>query len=110
MASRRQNSPRRRPPSSPEENERRLVNLAHDLAAKQLEDGSATAQVITHYLKLGSVREELEREKLRRENMLLAARVEQIQSAARMEELYDKAISAMRSYTGAEDEEVSDDY
>lgn len=97
MASRR---PTRQPAKTPEEQENRMVSLAVDLAEKQLRDGTATAQVITHYLKLGSTREQLEQEKLSRENDLLEAKREAMASAARVEELYGKALDAMRHYAG----------
>lgn len=89
-----------RPALSPEARENQLVSLAVDLAEKQLREGTASSQVVTHYLKLGSTRERLEREKLEEENKLLKAKTEQLQSTKRMEELYSKAIDAMRSYAG----------
>ena len=88
------------PASTPQVRENQLVNLAMDLAEKQLREGTATSQVISHFLKAGSEREKLEREKLRSENKLANARVEQIESAQRMEELYGKAIQAMMLYSG----------
>ena len=87
-----------------------MVSLAIDLAEHQLEDGSATAQVITHFLRLGSTRERLEQEKLARENELLATKAEVMASAKRVEELYATALDAMRSYAGQiVDEELYDD-
>jgi hypothetical protein len=79
-----------------------MVSLAVDLAEKQLREGSASAQVISHYLKLGSTRERLEQERLARENQLLAAKTDAIASAGRYEELVQAAIDAMRSYSGQE--------
>lgn len=106
MASRRGDEERRRPPArTPEESENRLVGLAVELAEKQLRDGTATAQVITHYLKLGSSREYLEQEKLDREIDLLDAKREVMESAKRVEELYGAALDAMRSYAGQAIEE-----
>lgn len=100
----------RRPPArTPEERENRLVGLAVDLAERQLEEGTAAAQVITHYLKLGSSREKLEQEKLQQENELLKAKRENLASAARVEELYAVAIDAMRAYAGGGSLE-DDDY
>jgi hypothetical protein len=71
-----------------------------DLAEKQLLDGSASAQVITHYLKLGTTRESLEQERLRNENALLTAKVKALASQGRIEEMYEKALAAMRDYSG----------
>lgn len=90
----------RQPAKTPEEQENRMISLAVDLAEKQLQDGTATAQVITHYLKLGSTREQLEQEKLSRENDLLQSKREAIESAKRVEELYGQALNAMRQYAG----------
>lgn len=93
--------PRRsRPALTPEARENQLIALAIDRAEQQLLDGTASSQVITHYLKLGSTKERLEREKLERENELLRAKAESIQSAQRIEELYKNALDAMRSYRG----------
>lgn len=79
-----------------------MIALAVDLAETQLAKGTASSQVITHYLKLGSVRESLEREKLIGENKLLAAKADSIASGKRVEELYANALNAMRSYAGQE--------
>lgn len=89
-----------RPALSPEARENQMISLAVDLAERQLQEGTASSQVITHYLKLGSTREMLERERLEEENKLLKARTEQLQSMKRVEELYEEAIKAMRNYGG----------
>lgn len=91
---------RRRTATTEEGRENQMVSLAIDLAERQLNDGTASAQVITHYLKLGSTRERLEQERLRRENLLLEARVDGMASMGRVEELYVQAMEAMRGYTG----------
>lgn len=101
---------RRRPASTPEARERQLTAAAYDLAERQIADGSASAQVVTHFLKLGSSRQKLENEKLLQENKLLEARIEALQSASRMEELYEGAIRAMRQYSGQTVEEDYSDY
>jgi hypothetical protein len=74
--------------------------LATDLAERQLEEGSASAQVITHYLKLGSSRERLEQERIEQENQLLAAKTNSLANQATVEQLYKEALDAMRSYSG----------
>jgi hypothetical protein len=92
---------KRRPPATtPEARENQLIAMAVDLAEKQLLKGTASSQVITHYLKLGSTRERLEKERLEKENELLRAKTEAIQSAKRVEELYTNALNAMRNYSG----------
>lgn len=103
--------PKRPPATTPEARENQLISLAVDLAEKQLTAGTASSQVITHYLKLATTREQLEREKLARENELLRAKQAGLESAQRIEELYSEAIQAMRSYSGhAVDEEEYDAY
>lgn len=94
---------RRRPPATtPEARENQLINLSMELAERQLRDGTASAQVITHYLKLGSTREDLEQSRLKNEVELLKARVSQIGSADDTKQLIKDALEAMVSYTGQE--------
>lgn len=88
------------PASTPEARENQMIALAIDLAEKQLRKGTASAQVITHYLKLGTEKAKLENEKLESENELLKAKVETLKSQQRSEELYQQAINAMKSYAG----------
>lgn len=99
---------RMRPALSPEARENQMISLAVDLAEKQLMDGTASAQVITHYLKLGATTARLEKEKLERENELLKAKTKALESAERVEELYSNAINAMRIYGGYGDETNED--
>lgn len=97
---------KRRPATTPDGRENQLVALAVDLAEKQIREGTVSSQVLTHYLKLGSSRERLEQERLRRENHLLAAKAEAMASAKRVEELYGKALNAMRTYAGQDPVEL----
>ena len=90
-----------RPALSPEARENQLISLAVDLAERQLIEGTASSQVVTHYLKLASSREKLEKEKLERENELLRAKTNQIESTKKVEELYAQAMSAMKDYSGS---------
>lgn len=92
--------PRRPPAITPEGRENQLISLAVDLAEQQMEHGTASAQVITHYLRLGTTRERLEQERLRGENTLLIAKVKALESAANVEKLYADALRAMRIYSG----------
>lgn len=94
------------PADSPEGRENQLIAAAVDLAEKQLLDGTASPSVITHYLKLASGRERLEREKLQRENEVLRAKAEAYESNRKTEELYAKAIEAMRSYSGYDGDDI----
>lgn len=98
----------RRPATTPEAREKQLISLAVDLAEKQLAEGTASAQVITHYLKLGTTRENLEKEKLQLENEFLRVKAEAVASTGRIEALYEDALNAMRSYGGHTMEESGD--
>ena len=107
MATRRVNDPNatkinRPPATTPEARENQLIALATDLAERQMSDGSASAQVITHYLKLGSSREQLEQEKMKQDVELAKAKIESMASAKRVEEMYGEALTAMRAYGGHE--------
>jgi hypothetical protein len=97
--------PRRPPSKTPEGRENELIAKAVDLAQEQIETGRASAQVITHFLKLGTTREKLEQERLKGENELLKAKVEALASATQTEELYREALKAMRRYQGHGDED-----
>lgn len=95
--------PGRRPAKTPEARENHMVSLAVELAEKQLSEGSASSQVITHYLKLATTREQLEQKKLEQETKLLVAKADALESAKHAEEKYDQALKAMRRYTGSEE-------
>lgn len=95
---------KRRAASTPEAREQQLIALAVDLAEKQLIEGTASSQVISHFLKLGSMRAQVEKELLEKQRDLAAAKAESIKSGARMEELYLNAVNAMKSYSGQEEE------
>lgn len=97
----------RRPALTPEARENQLISLAVDLAEKQLQEGTASSQVITHYLKLGSTKEKIEKEILEKQKELISAKTESLKSAKTIEKLYSEAISAMRKYAGQGD---TDDY
>lgn len=92
--------PQRAPAKTPEEREQQLVSLAFDLAEKQIRAGTASSQVITQFLKLGSSREKKEQAKIENENALLATKRELMESQKATEELYMQALEAMRAYSG----------
>lgn len=96
---------RGRPALTPEARENQLISLAYNVAEKQLLDGTASSQVITHFLKLGTVKEQLELEKIKKENVLLEAKTEALKSAKHIEELYENALNAMKNYSGQGEED-----
>lgn len=89
-----------RPAITPEARENQLVSLAVNLAEKQLMDGTASSQVITHYLKLGTEKARLENERLEEENKLLRAKTKALEDAQEIKALYEDALKAMRNYGG----------
>lgn len=89
-----------KPAMSPEARDNQLIGLAVDLAEQQLREGTASSQVITHYLKLGTAKEKLELQMAEEQVKLLQAKTEAIQSQKRIEELYADALNAMRGYSG----------
>lgn len=98
-----------RPALTPEAREDQLIYLATELAEQQLRDGTASSQVITHYLKLGSSKERIEKEILEKQKELIDAKTEALKSNKHIEALYTEAIKAMRSYSGNGEEDETDD-
>jgi hypothetical protein len=98
-------SPRRQPATNPEDREKQMVEYADRLAEKQLLEETASSQVITHYLKLGTSRERLEQEKIANENLRLRAQIAQIESQQSSEELVAQVLSALRTYAGVDDDD-----
>ena len=94
---------KRRAAMSPEARENQLISEAVDLAEEQILNGTASSQVITHFLKLGSRKEQLEREKLENENELLRTRIKALESSEKSEEMYAKVLRAIKEYSGRED-------
>jgi len=96
-----------RPALSPEARENQMISLAVNLAEKQLAEGTASSQVITHYLKMGSTKEKIEKEILEKQKDLIEAKTKALQSSQKIEELYSHALDAMRNYSGQGE---TDDY
>lgn len=94
--------PKLKPAATPEGRETQMIELADALAEKQMREGTASAQVIVHYLKLGSTREKLEQEKLRHDALLTQAKVDQIEAEVRIDQMFSEAIRAIQDYRGNE--------
>lgn len=101
---------RRRPALTPESRENQMIAMAMDLVEQRLLDGTASSQETTHFLKLGSMKAQLEKEKLERENELLRAKTKAIESTEDMAELYTQAIRAMQKYGGHGDSDDQELY
>lgn len=99
---------RRTPSRNPEKREGELTNLAFRLAEEQLRNGTATSQVITHFLKLATTREQLENDRLRADLDLSRAKIKHLESQSTSGELYEKAIEAFRTYAGYQEETDED--
>lgn len=108
VSSRKDDNPQshRKPPASPEAYQNRLIALAYDDAERQLLAGTASSQIVTQLLKMGTEREKLEIERLRKETELAAAKVIAMESAARAEELFEKAMQAFRGYQPSMDDDI----
>ena len=99
-------SKRSRPASTAEGFENQIIAAANDLAYQQILDGTVSSQVLVHYLKLGSSRNQLEAEKIRKETALLESKKNLVDSSQHIEELYSEAIKAFRGYRGESEEDV----
>jgi hypothetical protein len=94
-----------RPGLTPESRENQLISLAIDLAEKQLREGTASSQVIAHFLKLGSTTAMINKTILEKQKDLIVAKTEAIKAGERIEELYSNALNAMRMYSGSTNED-----
>jgi len=93
---------RKRPPATTKKSrENQMISLAVDLAEKQLQEGTASSQIVTHFLKLASVEKQIELEILLEQKKLIRAKTEAIQSSKKVEELYANALLAMSRYSGS---------
>ena len=101
--------PKMRPALTPEAREGQMIALAMDLVESRLRNGTATSQETTHFLKLATEREHTERKLAQKQLELMEAKRQQIQSQARIEELYSNALRAMQKYSGHCDDEFDDD-
>lgn len=93
------------PALTPEARENQMIAKAVALAEKQLDEGTASSQIITHYLKLGTEKEQLKLEQLRAETELLKAKTDNLQQLKRQDELCLAAIEAMKNYAGLSSDE-----
>lgn len=97
-----------RPALTPEARENEMIALATDRAEEQLRNGTASSQVIVHYLKLGSTKERIEKEILERQKELIESKTESIKAARKAEEDYERVLDALRRYSGQDDDDYTD--
>lgn len=96
-----------RPATSPEAREQQLIAKAERLAEKKLEDGTASPQIIVHYLRLGSEKERLDRKQMEADIALKEAKIKSLESAAQIKDLFEDAMTMFKKYHG-DDEDASD--
>lgn len=102
----------RLPSRSEEEEVKYAGNLAMSLAIKWMQEGNAPAQIVTHFLKVNSPKEQAELEKTNREIELLKAKKKAIELAEEQDKKYEEVIRAISAYAGKDQEWeiVEDDY
>lgn len=88
------------PAMDPQQREQQMIGLAMDLAQRQLEEGTATSQVITHFLQLATIQERLKNEKLQSDLRVAEAKIKALEAQETGQELYSNALQAFRSYQG----------
>lgn len=99
---------RSRPAMSPERRENQLIAMAYDLVEKRIREGTASAQEVTHFLKLGSTKERLEKEIMAEQKKLMSAKTDSITSSKKFEQLYTDAMEMFKTYSGHGDETYED--
>lgn len=102
-------APRRRTPArTPEERESLLISKSLDLIERQIDDGTASSQILSIYAKYGSQRERLEQERLRNENEVLRKKVETMEAAVDLKNLMEDALNAFKGYSGKQNDPEDD--
>ena len=82
-----------------------MINLTMQLVERRLREGTASSAETTHFLKLATMKADLEKKKLEEENKLLRAKTETLESAKDSKEMYDKVLKAMATYNDVEEDE-----
>lgn len=101
---------KRRPALDPKAREDQLISLANDVAEQQMLDGTVSSQVLTHYLKLGTAKAKLELKLLEKEEALIDAKIDKIESEKKQDEMYQEVLDALKIYNGGGDPEDYDDF
>lgn len=101
---------RQAPGTTIESRENQIIRLAYDLVEQRIKKGTATSQEVTEFIKMGSSKAQLEKVRLEKENQLLEAKREALESQKNVEKLYSNAMKAFRTYSGQEEELQDDDY
>lgn len=91
------------PGRTPEAREKQLIQKTMNLVEQQIEDGTVSSSTINHFLRLASEREILERSILEKQERLITAKAESIESDKDTKELVQEALSVFREYQGEKD-------
>ena len=86
--------------STPDAREAQVIAKAYDLAEKRILEGTASDTLVREFIKLGSPKEQIERDILERQRDLITAKTEALRAQKRVDELYSDALSAFKSYHG----------
>ena len=98
------------PPLNDEAHETKLVALALKQAQTHLEEGTASSQIITHFLRLGSIKAQVELEKLELENRLLEEKILAERSGQQLNEMFGEVLAALKSYSYSPGDSNADVY
>lgn len=92
------------PAITPEAREQQMIAKAERLAEQKLEDGTASPQIIVHYLRLGTTRALLEQELLKTKNDLMTAQAEAVRAQAQLETMFNDAVKVFTKYSGQDED------
>ena len=98
-----------RPAADPKTRESQLISMAVSRVEQRIADGTATAQELIHFLRLGSTEKQLELEKLRHENELLKAKTDAIKEQQEVSKMFAEAVAAMTSYRMPTEEDYDEE-
>lgn len=98
------------PALTPEAWENRLIAKSFRLAEERIDNGTATAAEIVHFLKAGSAKQREEMEKLKEENALLRAKTSAIESEKDRAIFYKEVIAALGTYRTESNDEPDNPY
>lgn len=99
MASRRKSS---RPALTREAREQTMIALAMDKAEELLRGDNPPLSIVNHYLKLATVRNEVELARIKADTAEREAKTRALEANERLDEMYAKAIEAMRRYRSSD--------
>lgn len=94
-------APKRPKSPSPARRRNQILAAAMNLAEERILSGTASSQLLVHFLKEASSKHSLEMEQLKAQNRLLSAKADSVDAAKKTDKMYAEALKAMRRYSGA---------